>query len=384
MLVLDEKTVIEMADVVNYKGGDTVMKLLKEMYDDVQDRFFRHGLDVWFEHPKMKSGRIKGLTQETFPLIGTIKTNMGDRRLRFCRTRVVEPNGVVRYTPPTITIDTRKFKLGQTDIDYIIFLMAAFAPLRNGRIRMIDTLAEHKEKARVRGRSAMVAYHIFDGMGDLYNDSDKLKKFCLNWGITIAGKVDDQLKNELADMIEGAEQRKDKEYGYDAFKDAILSSDPLFSLRVLVQQLIQGDIIYYNEKLFQVKFRGNDETIFKVPLSRTHEWKKAMVEMLQKNKETLSNLMDLVKPKKKEAKVEKEPEPEPEEEPVQAQPPVTQDNRPALPDPLTKESIAALDYGIMQKLIKELDPGIKERVSKVDSITMLVNWYIRDQKPRPE
>ena len=383
MLVLDEKTVIEMTDVVNYKGSDTVMKLLKEKYDDVQERFFSHGLDVWFEHPKMKSGRIKGLTQETFPLIGTIKTNMGDRRLRFCRTRVVEPNGVIKYTPPTITIDTRKFKLGQTDIDYIIFLMAAFAPLRNGRIKMIDTLAEHKAKVVARGRSTMVAYHIFNEMGDLYSDSDKLKRFCLNWGVTIAGKVDDQLKNELADMIEGAEQRKDKEYGYDAFKDAIRSADPLFTIRVLVSQLIQENIIYYNDKLFQVKFKGNDETVFKVPLSRTHEWKKAMVEMLQKNQETLSNLMDLVKPKKKEAKVEKEPEPE--EVHGQTQQPVTHDdNRPPLPDPLTRESIEALDYGVIMKLCKELDPQIKAKLNKQEAITMLLNWYIRDNKPRPE
>jgi len=366
-LYIDDKTKIDINQLKDYTGTDEVMKLLAESYQDVYRRFFDESLPVTFLHPKMKKGEtIKQGTparaQENLPWTCTIPTRAGDRRLRYCVSAIMQPNGGFDFRPTSMPITLPIWDYGVNDIDKILFLMQS-PKFKDRTIFIRDIKDDETKRAEKRGRSAIVEFHIFSDGGDLFNNEKKLDQFCLAWGISVKSmRFENQKKNALADAIEVAELKRDNGYGYEAFKQALKDNDPYFEIRGSVQDAIDKEIIKWDSKKYQVQF-ANNEVLLKVPIGDSNVWKNTLFEYLSKNPDALDTVQVFndTAPTHGHRKVE-------------------------LSDTLTEDSIKALAYFDKRELWREisgLNNNDLKKMKATEFDELLIDHYITKGLLRP-
>jgi hypothetical protein len=290
-LFLRDKDQVDIGVLGTYAGADEVMQMLSTAYNDVYERFFNNNLGVTFIHPRIKKGEkllpnIPAVRQESIPWTATIKTKRGDVRIRYCEVAEQLPNGSYKFSPSHLDIEQPKWTYQNTDIDKILFLMVGSKHFLSGAISIVDNFSAETKRAEGRGKNAVVNFHIFSEGGDLYNNVKKLDQFCLSWGISVKDKFEPAKKNALADAIETAEKKKDWKYGYDAFSQAIKDQDPYFEVRANVQDALDKGTIKWNSKQYLVQYK-NDETLVKIPIDKSGEWKQYLFEYLSKNPDKL-------------------------------------------------------------------------------------------------
>ena len=295
-LFIDDKK----ADLEIIKNGksitDPVYKHLAGQYQNIYERFFQYGEAVVFVHTKMDGGKnridqnVPFRAKESIPRKVSIKTKEFNKILVLADEQLTE-NGKTVYAPTYFDFvnDTPRMSYKEEDADIVLFLLNTHL-FKNGDLVINDARANERKIAGSRGKSGAVLFHLYDEMGDLFGDEDKLNKFCQNWGISIRNKYPEKKKNELSDAIEKAEAANNKEFGYDAFKAAIKNEDPLFDVRYVIQDSLEKELIRYDYKQYKVVY-ANGEQLFKVPVSEATNWKKSLTEYLAGHPEIISTLM---------------------------------------------------------------------------------------------
>jgi hypothetical protein len=366
-IFIDDKDKLDIGILETYTGKDEILQLLSTAYHDVYERFFNNGLNVVFIHPKIKKGEkllpdVPAIRQESIPWTTTIRTKAGDRRLRYCESAVLQPNGGYKFSPSHLDIEEPKWTYFKTDIDKILYLMVGAKHYLNGIISIVDTHATERKKAESRGKSGAVEFHIYTNGGDLYNNEEKLNQFCQAWGISIKNKFEEQKKNELADAIALAEQKHEWDYGYEAFAKAIKDLDPMFETRSAVQEALEKGVIKWVAKQYQVQY-ANNEVLLKIPIPEAINWKKLLFDYLSKHPEALDIIgaSNEVAPTHTLRKLE-------------------------TPEVITEEYIMGASQPDLKILTQEITGlGYKDlnKMKKTELQDTLKKWYIEDAKSRP-
>ena len=373
-LYRNDKEKIEMATIPNYTGDDELMKKLHAAYVDIHQRYFAENKDatITIKHPKMKTGRLKGRSQESWPFVGVVRTDLGDERLRYCKSAVQLAGGLWKFEPQNFVMTKQTERFGLNDIDMILFLMVAFSPLKRGVITMVDERKDYEKKTAERGRSVYVAYHIFDESGDLHADQEKLVKVCQAWGIQVVGKYPDQLKNELADLVELSEKQKNQDYGYEAFKRALTDQDDNFEAKVLVNKTLERKVIWYNPKEYIVRYK-NTEPFVRIPPQNADSWKKYLIEFLVANPTKAEELAK--------ANSEEKIQPLAGKDPSYFTPKV------AVPENPTKEFFEGLDFREQLRPLYVLAKGLTYEearlVSRKVALNGCIQFFITEGKKLP-
>jgi hypothetical protein len=367
-IFLNEKDKLDINELRDYNGKDEVKQILSANYQDIQNRFFSKGLPVVFLHPGIKKGEkikqgIKAISQESLPWKLTIKTKMGDVAVRYCEVAEPQQFGGFKFFPSHIDFIQPKWTYFEQDIDKILVLMLT-GHYKQGTISIVDTSADETKKAEGRGKSAIVAFHIFSEGGDLFGNEKKLDQFCLSWGISIKGKFPDQKKNALADAIEVAEKNHDWNYGYKAFGEALKDNDPYFEIRASVQDALDKQLIHFDAKKYQVQYK-NGEVLAKIPVDQAGQWKKVLFEFLAKNPDKLSVVEGSV-----------EAEPLHEIRKVELKEPVTEEY-------LRGKELSFFDKKVLVREIRGLTNAEVKSFKQVELEDILVEHYIVQKKPRP-
>ncbi len=377
-IFLNEKDKLDINILREYNGKDEVIQILSANYQDIQKRFFSKGLPVIFSHPNIKKGvninqvkktpqgdkvepATKAISQESLPWKVTIKTKTGDMPVRYCEVAEPQQFGGFKFSPSHIDIITPRWTYFEQDIDKILVLMLT-GHYKQGIISIVDTNADATKLAEDRGRSGAVSFHIFTEGGDLYGDEGKLDKFCLGWGIGVKGKFENQKKIELADAIQRAEIKHDNDFGIDAFKSALRDLDPYLEIRSSIQDSLEKNLIRYESKKYNVVF-ANGEILLKIPIDKSNDWRKVLVEYISKNPDKL----DILQNSNENA-------------------PLHERRKIETPDVMTEEFIMEQSYPNLKILVAEIT-GLAMREMKTMKMPelqeQLIKHYITDKKNRP-
>ena len=114
-LYRNDKDRIDMESVRDYDGKDEFMVQLHSAYADLHKRYFKDDRDalITIMHPKISAGR-KGSkdnkprrAQESWPFVGTVQTDLGGERLRYCKSAIQLTGGLWKFEPSNFVMNTR-------------------------------------------------------------------------------------------------------------------------------------------------------------------------------------------------------------------------------------------------------------------------------------
>ena len=176
-------------------------------------------------------------------------TNGVSETIRYSRTEPTRTsNGKMSYVEGLGIMVTDSLTIHEGDMDLAYFALY-YSPSIAKKILTVENKAkEATEALRARGSMAMVEYYLTDESGPLYDDSEKLRRVAMAFGVAHSDSEnvsDDEVKLALLRTVEIAEASKDPFRNIEAFK-AATKSDVNVRKMAMIQKGLDSERLVYD------------------------------------------------------------------------------------------------------------------------------------------
>lgn len=286
--------------IQGYNGHEEVVKMMKKSYDELFDRFWKHGKPVIFRIAKRytfitKDGRKEGKKAIFIKWQEAVKTKKGgNATVIYCETVITEANGVKRYEPRGEAF-RRKRVLHQEDAELAVFYHCISSVTSTGNsIYLEDLDAEEEMVAASREQTAAVDYYLYFPDSPLYNDRDKLVNIAYRWGVANAEKLSGAtLRNRLSGILKNVNPSTDPELSIPEFINAVKQSSPLGDALIAVQRAMDNHGIVYKDFQWYIVSGNKNIKLFTVPPHHNTQAKRELAYFLMRTPEKYDQIKAL-------------------------------------------------------------------------------------------